>query len=86
MDKKKILSVKIINFKKWISLGSGEGLGGSDYVDKVFLMNLGTLWCLLGYIYTHLVVFSLYLALIKKQNKTKIYIIYGYIFNFDKSG
>ena len=62
---KKIRNVNIINFE---NVDKPEGGGWLDYVDNVFLVNFGTFWCFFGHFNTYLVVFSLYLAIIKKKN------------------
>ena len=64
-----------------------EGRGVSDIVDKVILLNFGTFLCFFGHFNTYLVVFSLYLAIIKKKLKQKLSIeILKNIINMDKSG
>ena len=55
--------MNIINFE---NVDKPEG-GGSDNVDKVILLNFGTFWWFFGHFNTYLVVFSLYLAIIKKK-------------------
>ena len=60
---KKFLNVNIINFEK---VDKPKG-GGSNNVDKVILLNFGTFWCFFGNFNTYLVVFSLYLVIIKKN-------------------
>ena len=45
--------------------------GGSDNVDKVFWLNICPFCCFFDHLNTCLVVFSLYLAIIKKKVKKK---------------
>ena len=56
---KKILYVNFFNFEKF---DKPEGGGGSDNVDKAILLNFDAFF---GQFNTYLVVFSLYLAIIK---------------------
>ena len=57
----------MIKFEK---VDKPKGEGGLDNVDKVIWLNFGTFWCVFfGYFNTYLVVFSLYLAIIKNTKK-----------------
>ena len=56
--------MNIINFE---NVDKTEGWG-SDNVDKVILLNFGTFYCFFGHFNTYLVLFSLYLVIIKKKN------------------
>jgi hypothetical protein len=61
--KKNFLNVNIINFE---NVDKPEG-GGSDNVDKDILLNFGAFLCFFGHFNRYLVLFSLYLVIIKKK-------------------